>query len=82
MLNTEVVQVSAGRTQKAGVTKSGRLIMWEVSNGGRGTGSCGKVFILVLACGPCCTEAQELVGFSPPGSPDGCCRRPFSARSH
>ncbi|XP_010210477.1 PREDICTED: serine/threonine-protein kinase Nek8 isoform X2 [Tinamus guttatus] len=29
MLNTEVVQVSAGRTQKAGVTKSGRLIMWE-----------------------------------------------------
>lgn len=33
MLNTEVVQVSAGRTQKAGVTKSGRVIMWEVSNG-------------------------------------------------
>uniref|UniRef100_A0A8C4VYA4 non-specific serine/threonine protein kinase n=1 Tax=Gopherus evgoodei TaxID=1825980 RepID=A0A8C4VYA4_9SAUR len=31
MLNTEVVQVSAGRTQKAGITKSGRLIMWEVS---------------------------------------------------
>ncbi|XP_074830445.1 serine/threonine-protein kinase Nek8 isoform X4 [Natator depressus] len=31
MLNTEVVQVSAGRTQKAGVTKSGRLIMWEAS---------------------------------------------------
>ncbi|XP_061460632.1 serine/threonine-protein kinase Nek8 isoform X2 [Rhineura floridana] len=29
MLNTEVVQVSTGRTQKAGVTKSGRLIMWE-----------------------------------------------------
>ncbi|XP_054022442.1 serine/threonine-protein kinase Nek8 isoform X1 [Dryobates pubescens] len=29
MLNTEVMQVSAGRTQKAGVTKSGRLIMWE-----------------------------------------------------
>ncbi|XP_038014112.1 serine/threonine-protein kinase Nek8 isoform X2 [Motacilla alba alba] len=29
MLNTEVVQVSAGRTQKAGVTKSGRLILWE-----------------------------------------------------
>ncbi|XP_048468792.1 serine/threonine-protein kinase Nek8 isoform X2 [Rhincodon typus] len=29
MLNTEVVQVSAGRTQKAGVTRSGRLIMWE-----------------------------------------------------
>jgi len=43
MLNTEVVQVSAGRTQKAGVTKSGRLIMWEVSDGepgaGRGHGS-------------------------------------------
>uniref|UniRef100_A0A674IVW1 Serine/threonine-protein kinase Nek8 n=1 Tax=Terrapene triunguis TaxID=2587831 RepID=A0A674IVW1_9SAUR len=31
MLNTEVVQVSAGRTQKAGITKSGRLIMWEAS---------------------------------------------------
>uniref|UniRef100_A0A8C5RMK5 non-specific serine/threonine protein kinase n=1 Tax=Laticauda laticaudata TaxID=8630 RepID=A0A8C5RMK5_LATLA len=29
MLNTEVVQVSTGRTQKAGVTKSGRLVMWE-----------------------------------------------------
>ncbi|KFP91707.1 Serine/threonine-protein kinase Nek8, partial [Apaloderma vittatum] len=35
MLNTEVVQVSAGRTQKAGVTKSGRLIMWEVSGKSR-----------------------------------------------
>lgn len=31
MLNTEVVQVSLGRTQKMGVTKSGRLITWEVS---------------------------------------------------
>ncbi|XP_034025089.1 serine/threonine-protein kinase Nek8 [Thalassophryne amazonica] len=30
MLNTEVVQVSLGRTQKMGVTKSGRLITWEV----------------------------------------------------
>lgn len=39
MLNTEVVQVSAGRTQKAGVTKSGRLIMWEVSHGEPGAGS-------------------------------------------
>ncbi|XP_032072097.1 serine/threonine-protein kinase Nek8 isoform X2 [Thamnophis elegans] len=29
MLNTEVVQVSTGRTQRAGVTKSGRLVMWE-----------------------------------------------------
>ncbi|XP_034280413.1 serine/threonine-protein kinase Nek8 [Pantherophis guttatus] len=29
MLNTEVVQVSIGRTLKAGVTKSGRLVMWE-----------------------------------------------------
>ncbi|XP_063151190.1 serine/threonine-protein kinase Nek8 isoform X3 [Candoia aspera] len=29
MPNTEVVQVSTGRTQKAGVTKSGRLVMWE-----------------------------------------------------
>ncbi|XP_030041889.1 serine/threonine-protein kinase Nek8 isoform X2 [Microcaecilia unicolor] len=36
MLNTEVVQVSAGRTQKAGVTKSGRLIMWEASPVGAG----------------------------------------------
>lgn len=33
MLNTEVVQVSAGRTQKAGVTRSGRLILWEVRFG-------------------------------------------------
>lgn len=31
MLNTEVLQVSLGRTQKMGVTKSGRLITWEVS---------------------------------------------------
>lgn len=30
MLNTEVIQVSLGRTQKMGVTKSGRLITWEV----------------------------------------------------
>ncbi|KAL7976081.1 hypothetical protein Chor_009759 [Crotalus horridus] len=29
MLNTEVVQVSTGRTQRAGVTKSGRLVLWE-----------------------------------------------------
>ncbi|XP_036005914.1 serine/threonine-protein kinase Nek8 isoform X1 [Fundulus heteroclitus] len=29
MLNTEVLQVSLGRTQKMGVTKSGRLITWE-----------------------------------------------------
>lgn len=44
MLNTEVVQVSAGRTQKAGVTKSGRLIMWEVSDGEPGAGSgCGSL---------------------------------------
>lgn len=44
MLNTEVVQVSAGRTQKAGVTKSGRLIMWEVSDGEPGVGSgCGSL---------------------------------------
>ncbi|XP_075760629.1 LOW QUALITY PROTEIN: serine/threonine-protein kinase Nek8 [Pelodiscus sinensis] len=39
MLNTEVVQVSAGRTQKAGVTKSGRLIMWEASPLGAAGGS-------------------------------------------
>lgn len=30
MLNTEVIQVSLGRTQKMGVTQSGRLITWEV----------------------------------------------------
>lgn len=30
MLNTEVLQVSLGRTQKMGVTKTGRLITWEV----------------------------------------------------
>ncbi|MBN3292159.1 NEK8 kinase, partial [Polypterus senegalus] len=29
MLNTEVTQVSLGRTQKTGVTVSGRLITWE-----------------------------------------------------
>lgn len=34
MLNTEVVQVATGRTQKAGVTRSGRLILWEVSKVG------------------------------------------------
>ncbi|KAG8450816.1 hypothetical protein GDO86_003183 [Hymenochirus boettgeri] len=39
MLNTEIVQVSAGRTQKAGVTKSGRLIMWEATPIGTGTPS-------------------------------------------
>ncbi|KAM8976202.1 serine/threonine-protein kinase Nek8 [Pelodytes ibericus] len=39
MLNTEVVQVSAGRTQKAGVTKSGRLIMWESPPMGAGSPS-------------------------------------------
>ncbi|XP_068126243.1 serine/threonine-protein kinase Nek8 isoform X2 [Hyperolius riggenbachi] len=39
MLNTEVVQVSAGRTQKAGVTKSGRLIMWETPPLGAGAPS-------------------------------------------
>ncbi|XP_073421612.1 serine/threonine-protein kinase Nek8 isoform X3 [Dendrobates tinctorius] len=39
MLNTEVVQVSAGRTQKAGVTKSGRIIMWEAPPIGAGAPS-------------------------------------------
>ncbi|XP_078536219.1 serine/threonine-protein kinase Nek8 isoform X1 [Lissotriton helveticus] len=39
MLNTEVLQVSAGRTQKAGVTKSGRLIMWEAPPLGSGGAS-------------------------------------------
>lgn len=33
MLNTEVLQVALGRTQKVGVTKSGRLITWEVRLG-------------------------------------------------
>ncbi|PNI46995.1 NEK8 isoform 9, partial [Pan troglodytes] len=39
MLNTEVVQVAAGRTQKAGVTRSGRLILWEAPPLGAGGGS-------------------------------------------
>lgn len=39
MLNTEVLQVSLGRTQKMGVTKSGRLITWEVSAEGKDLGS-------------------------------------------
>ncbi|XP_037056468.1 serine/threonine-protein kinase Nek8 isoform X2 [Peromyscus leucopus] len=39
MLNTEVVQVSAGRTQKAGVTRSGRLILWEAPPLGTGGGT-------------------------------------------
>ncbi|XP_049714805.1 serine/threonine-protein kinase Nek8 isoform X2 [Elephas maximus indicus] len=38
MLNTEVVQVAAGRTQKAGVTRSGRLILWEAPPLGAGGG--------------------------------------------
>uniref|UniRef100_A0A8I3RWE9 Serine/threonine-protein kinase Nek8 n=1 Tax=Canis lupus familiaris TaxID=9615 RepID=A0A8I3RWE9_CANLF len=41
MLNTEVVQVAAGRTQKAGVTRSGRLILWEVIRLGRAPGRRG-----------------------------------------
>ncbi|XP_029784258.1 serine/threonine-protein kinase Nek8 isoform X1 [Suricata suricatta] len=39
MLNTEVVQVAAGRTQKAGVTRSGRLILWEAPPLGPGGGA-------------------------------------------
>ncbi|XP_006891025.1 PREDICTED: serine/threonine-protein kinase Nek8 [Elephantulus edwardii] len=38
MLNTEIVQVAAGRTQKAGVTRSGRLILWEAPPLGAGGG--------------------------------------------
>ncbi|XP_007935574.1 serine/threonine-protein kinase Nek8 [Orycteropus afer afer] len=38
MLNTEVVQVATGRTQKAGVTRSGRLILWEAPPLGAGGG--------------------------------------------
>ncbi|KAM9811282.1 serine/threonine-protein kinase Nek8 [Syngnathus typhle] len=34
VLNTEVLQVSLGRTQKMGVTKSGRLIAWEAPSAG------------------------------------------------
>lgn len=30
--DTQLIQVSTGRTQKAGVTKNGRLIVWEVNN--------------------------------------------------
>ena len=29
--DTQVIEVSAGRTQKAAVTKNGRLFNWEVS---------------------------------------------------
>ncbi|KAJ7995593.1 hypothetical protein DPEC_G00246200 [Dallia pectoralis] len=36
MLNTEVSQVALGRTQKMGVTKSGRLITWEAPSVGSG----------------------------------------------
>ncbi|XP_053729163.1 serine/threonine-protein kinase Nek8 isoform X2 [Synchiropus splendidus] len=36
MLNTEVLKVSLGRTQKMGVTKSGRLITWEAPSVGSG----------------------------------------------
>ncbi|XP_035648076.1 serine/threonine-protein kinase Nek8 isoform X2 [Oncorhynchus keta] len=36
MLNTEVLQVALGRTQKMGVTKSGRLITWEAPSVGSG----------------------------------------------
>ncbi len=32
-LETEIIQVSAGRTQKAAVTKNGRLLIWEVKHG-------------------------------------------------
>ncbi|XP_063124741.1 serine/threonine-protein kinase Nek8 isoform X3 [Rattus norvegicus] len=39
MPNTEVVQVAAGRTQKAGVTRSGRLILWEAPPLGTGGGT-------------------------------------------
>ncbi|XP_078230092.1 serine/threonine-protein kinase Nek8 isoform X3 [Callithrix jacchus] len=39
MLNTEVVQVAAGRTQKAGITRSGRLILWEAPPLGAGGGT-------------------------------------------
>ncbi|KAL4647599.1 serine/threonine-protein kinase Nek8 isoform X2 [Arapaima gigas] len=36
MLNTVVMQVSLGRTQKMGITKSGRLITWEAPSVGSG----------------------------------------------
>ncbi|XP_060902883.1 serine/threonine-protein kinase Nek8 isoform X1 [Labrus mixtus] len=39
MLNTEVLQVSLGRTQRMGVTKSGRLITWEAPSVGSGEAS-------------------------------------------
>ncbi|XP_075928824.1 serine/threonine-protein kinase Nek8-like isoform X1 [Petromyzon marinus] len=47
MPNTEVLQVAVGRTQRAGVTRSGRLIVWEASPGTVGDaalpGSVGSV---------------------------------------
>ncbi|KAG9331068.1 hypothetical protein JZ751_020289 [Albula glossodonta] len=36
MINTELLQVSLGRTQKMGVTKAGRLITWEAPSVGSG----------------------------------------------
>ncbi|XP_023575686.1 serine/threonine-protein kinase Nek8 isoform X4 [Octodon degus] len=39
MLNTEVIQVAVGRTQKAGITRSGRLILWEAPPLGSGGGA-------------------------------------------
>ncbi|XP_058490831.1 serine/threonine-protein kinase Nek8 isoform X2 [Solea solea] len=39
MLNTEVLQVSLGRTQRMGVTRSGRLITWEAPSVGSGEAS-------------------------------------------
>uniref|UniRef100_A0AAY4B4I7 non-specific serine/threonine protein kinase n=1 Tax=Denticeps clupeoides TaxID=299321 RepID=A0AAY4B4I7_9TELE len=39
MLNAEVLHVSLGRTQKMGVTKSGRLLTWEAPSVGSGESS-------------------------------------------
>ncbi|XP_006811323.1 serine/threonine-protein kinase Nek8-like [Saccoglossus kowalevskii] len=41
--DTQVIEVSTGRTQKAGVTKNGRLIIWEVSSVGNNTTLPGSV---------------------------------------
>lgn len=66
MLNTEVVQVSAGRTQKAGVTKSGRLILWEVSDREAGAG----VAVEPWMCDSCekgISAHSQTLALPPPG---------------
>lgn len=66
MLNTEVVQVSAGRTQKAGVTKSGRLILWEVSDREAGAGVAVEPWMCDF-CEKGISVHSQTLGLPPPG---------------